>query len=137
MDIKGKDPSAAELNWRNKPRRQFTAAERMAMVKECLAPGASVAEVAQRNRVNANMLFNWKRRHERGQLPAPATSSTALVPVRVVKGKRKPAKRARVGRAQAKPAGAIELEIAGARIFLHGAVSEANLAVVLRALMRR
>src|SRR5271165_4155321 len=104
MDIKAKDQSATELNWRSKPRRQFTAAERMAMVMECLAPGASVAEVAQRNRVNANLLFNWKRRHERGLLPAPAKSA-ALVPVRVVKTKRKPAKRAVAGRVQAKPAG--------------------------------
>ena len=136
MDIKGKDNSAPELNWRNKPRRQFTATERLAMVQECLAAGATVAEVAQRNRINANLLFNWKRRYERGQLPAPA-ASTALVPVRVVKAKRKPAKRAAARPTPAEPAGAIEIEISGARIFLHGTVSEANLAAVLRAIASR
>jgi hypothetical protein len=33
--------------------------------------------------------------------------------------------------------GAIQIELGGARIFLHGAVSETNLAIVLRTLSRR
>jgi transposase len=135
MDTKVKE-TPAPLNWRNKPRRTFTPAERLAMVRECEAPGVSVAEVAQRNRVNTNLLFKWKKRHERGLLPAPP--STSLVPVKVVKARRARVSRATRPRARAMPAtGAIQIELAGARIFLHGAVSETNLAIVLRALPRR
>jgi transposase len=137
MDTKVKETSAPSgLNWRNKPRRTFTPAERVAMVRECGAPGVSVSEVAQRNRVNANLLFKWKKRHERGLLPAPA--STALVAVKVVKAGRTRVRRAARPRVKATPAtGAIQIELAGARIFLHGTVSETNLAIVLRALARR
>jgi transposase-like protein len=142
MDTKGKETSAAAgLNWRNKPRRIFKPEERLAMVRECAAPGVSVAEVAQRNRVNTNLLFKWKRMHERGLLPVPA-SEGALVPVRVVKRPRRTAVRVKRQAdlrrvAPVVAGGAIDLEIAGVRIILHGAVNETNLAVVLRALARR
>jgi hypothetical protein len=66
------------------------------------------------------------------------------VPVTVVKARRRPAKRAE--RVRRHPdlrdkvvaaSGAIEVELSGARIVLHGPVSEASLATVLRALARR
>jgi transposase len=138
MDIKSKEtPAPAGLNWRNKSRRTYTPEQRLTMVRECDAPGASVAEVAQHNRINTNLLFKWKRQHERGLLPAPKASG-ALVPVTVVKKTRRRAKPAGRSRAKTLPAaGAIEVELQGARIFLHGAVSEANLAIVLRAVARR
>jgi len=139
MDIKAKEtPAPAGLNWRNKSRKTYTPEQRLAMVKECEAPGASVAEVAQRNRVNTNLLFKWKRHHERGLLPVPKVASGALVPVMVVKAKKRRVKRTvrPWARSVATP-GAIEVELPGARIFLHGAVSETNLAIVLRALGRR
>jgi transposase len=139
MDTKGKEtPAASGLNWRNRPRRTFTPEERLAIVRECDASGVSVAEVAQRNRVNTNLLFKWRRQHTRGLLPA-AKASTALVPVAVVRTKkRRLAKRPRRARSKPTPAaGAIEIEMAGARILLHGAVSEANLSAVLRALARK
>ena len=138
MDTKGKESGATpDLNWRNKPRRTFTPEQRLAIVRQTQAPGASVAEVAQRNRINANLLFKWKRQLERGLLPAPKTSA-ALVPVKVVKKPRKRARRAGTPKAKATPiAGTIEIELAGARIYLHGAVSETDLASTLRALARR
>jgi transposase len=139
MDTKAKEtPAAAGLNWRNKSRKTYTPEQRLAMVKECDAPGVAVAEVAQRNRVNTNLLFKWKRQHQRGLLPAPKVASGALVPVTVVREKKR--REERTARPQAKvvpTAGAIEIELAGARIFLHGAVSEVNLAIVLRALAGR
>jgi transposase len=138
MDIKAKEtPAALQLNWRNRSRRKYTAEQRLAMVQECEAPGVSVAEVAQRNRINTNLLFKWKRQREDGLLPAPK-SAGALVPVTVAKAKRRRKKIVVRRRAKAAPAaGAIEVELSGARIFLHGAVSEANLAIVLRALGRK
>ena len=62
MDVKSKESAAApDLNWRNKPRRTFTPEQRLAIVRQTEAPGVSVAEVAQRNRVNTNLLFKCKR----------------------------------------------------------------------------
>jgi transposase len=138
MDTKGKESVAApDLNWRNKPRRTFTAEQRLAIVRQTQVPGVSVAEVAQRNRVNTNLLFKWKRQLGRGLLPAPK-SAAALVPVKIVKKRRVRIGRAAAPRAKATPvAGTIEIELAGARIYLHGAVSEADLANTLRALARR
>jgi len=137
-DTKSKEtPASAGLNWRNKPRRMFTPEQRLTMVRQCQAPGVSVAEVAQRNRINTNLLFKWKRLHERGELAVPA-SAAALVPVTLVRPAKRQARSVAHARAKAtQDAGAIEVEIAGARIFLHGTVSETNLAVVLRALARR
>jgi transposase len=45
--------------------------------------GASVAQVAQANSVNANQVFTWRRAFERGELAEPGFSSTALLPVTV------------------------------------------------------
>jgi transposase len=65
-------------------RRYRTNAEKRRIVEEALTGEASVAEVARRNGVNANLLFNWRRLYRQGLLdqcrePAPTT----LVPVRV------------------------------------------------------
>ena len=140
MDTKGKEkPEAADLNWRNKPRRTFSPEQRLAIVRQTEAPGMSVSEVAQRNRVNTNLLFKWKRLHGRGLLPAPKDTA-ALVPVTVIKAKRRRARRPEPGRVRAQAtsaAGTIEIEMPGARIYLHGTVSESDLASTLRALARR
>ena len=138
MDTKVKDTSGSPgLNWRNKSRRRYTPEERLAMVQECAEPGVSVSEVAQRNRVNTNLLFKWCRLHKGGQLVLPSTS-VPLLPVTVVKSKPKRVRRANGMRATAASgAGAIEIELPGARIYLHGTVSETRLEAVLKALARR
>ena len=138
MDTKGKEFLATpEMSWRNKPRRTFTPEQRLAMVRQTQTPGVSVAEVAQRNRVNANLLFRWKRQHECGLLPA-ARNAVTLIPVKRVKEPVKRVRRAKAPRVKATAvAGTIEIELAGVRIYLHGSVSEANLTSTLRALSRR
>ena len=140
MDAKAKESGAApDLNWRNKPRRTFTPEQRLAIVRQTQTPGVSVAEVAQRNRVNTNLLFKWMRLQARGLLPAPK-ESVALVPVTVVKTRSVRKKMAKAtnpaGKSKA-TTGTIEIEVAGARIYLHGAVSDSDLASTLRALSRK
>ncbi len=140
MDAKAKESGASpDLNWRNKPRRTFTPEQRLAIVRQTQTPGVSVAEVAQRNRVNTNLLFKWMRLHASGLLPAPKESA-ALVPVTVVKTRRQRVKVAKSTKraGKAKPTtGMIEIEVCGARIYLHGAVSESDLGSTLRALARK
>ena len=99
--------------------------------------GASVAAIAMANGINANMLFKWRRErqcHEGAPQPAPAV----LLPVRLASEGEGPAAKAlplaAIAPAGAKSTGVIELEIAGARLRLRGAVDEASLCSVLRAL---
>ncbi len=65
-------------------RRMRTLEEKQRIVAEATAPGASVAEVARRHGVNANLLFCWCRQDKQGVLGqrtrAPAVK---LLPVQV------------------------------------------------------
>ena len=56
------------------------------MVVESQAPGASVAEIARRHGVNANLLFVWRRLHEHGLLETRTRrgSGRRLVPVKLL-----------------------------------------------------
>lgn len=65
---------------RRPPRRQYSRAYKLQMVREMLAPGASVSVVSRRHDVNANQLFRWRRQYIRGELG----ETTDLVQVGVV-----------------------------------------------------
>ena len=111
-----------------------------------MQPGASVAVIARNNGINANLLFKWRRDHKRetitASMPTPL-SPAVLLPVHV-----EPAATTSTGSAMestltaamvpsSRPAarnGVIELEFAGAQLRLRGAVDEATLCSVLRAL---
>ena len=127
-------------------RRQHDRSFKAGLVEQSLQPGASVAVIARNNGINANLLFKWRRDHKRetiaASMPTPL-SPTVLLPVHV-----EPAPLASSGSAMAstltagmvpgnRPAarnGVIELEFAGAQLRLRGAVDEAALCSVLRAL---
>nr|CCD32256.1 Transposase, IS3/IS911 family protein [Methylocystis sp. SC2] len=71
-------------------RRTWSLEERQQIVAEALAPGASVAAVARRHGLNANLIFKWLRRSREGWLDrrrAPAKGAAAaqtFVPVEVL-----------------------------------------------------
>ncbi len=44
-------------------RRRRTPQEKIAIVQETLAPGASVSGVARRHGVNANQVFGWRKQY--------------------------------------------------------------------------
>jgi len=101
-------------------RRQHDRSFKANLVEQSLQPGASVAVIARHNGINANLLFKWRRDHRRKTITAsmptagaaaPAPAPTVLLPVHV-----------------------IEVEIAGALLRLRGAVDEATLSSVVRAL---
>ena len=60
-------------------RRRWTAAEKLAMVRETHEPGMSVSLVARRYGVNANQLFHWRRLERAGALAA-AGAGDSVVP---------------------------------------------------------
>jgi transposase len=106
------------------------------MVAQSLVPGASVAAIAMKGGINANLLFKWRREHVSAK-GAVAPAGATLLPVCVipdVAAMPSSVLTAAVGRG-ARP-GVIELEIAGAQLRLRGTVDEAMLSSVLRALRR-
>src|SRR3954453_6306293 len=62
-------------------RRSWSDDEKRKIVAEALLPGASVAEIARRHGVNANLVFNW-RRSARAACSAGAGMATASEPAR-------------------------------------------------------
>jgi len=123
-------------------RRRFSKEFRRQVVQETLAGDASVAGVALRHRLNANLVFTWRRKYLRVLAPSPAKpvamlpvtigDSAAAVPAVVPESipKSKSPRRSRLR-------GAIEIELNGARIRLKGAVDAEALRVVLAALVAR
>jgi transposase len=127
-------------------RRQHDRSFKASLVEQSLQPGASVAVIARNNGINANLLFKWRRDHRRKTIAASTPTATAvLLPVHV---RVEPVTRvgtssaletmptavvAPGSRVAARP-GVIELEIAGAQLRIRGAVDEAMLSSVLRAL---
>jgi len=65
------------------PRRMRTNEEKRRIVEEALVPGASVAAVARRHGVNANLLFGWRRLHKQGLLERSREPTAWLLPVQV------------------------------------------------------
>jgi len=82
-------------------------------VELTLAPGASVAQIAQAEGVNANQVFAWRRSFELGELVEPCASSTALLPVVVHSPCAALEETAVAAQDPPSPAGAIHIEFPG------------------------
>ncbi|MGT0193829.1 IS66-like element accessory protein TnpA [Burkholderia pyrrocinia] len=67
--------------------RVYARAFKHQVVRETLAPGATVAGVARHHDLSANVVTEWRRLHRLGLLPAPVDEADAeLLPVQVVDG---------------------------------------------------
>ncbi len=125
-------------------RRTRSSAQKRAIVSEAMAPGVSVAAVAQRHEVNANLLFEWLRDagHGRGTAPRAAVTGgpAGFVPLGVVSAAAEaggpllelPVTRSAPSRGRT--GGLVEIEIAGARIRFDASLDAASLRRVLRVL---
>jgi transposase-like protein len=65
-----------------RPRQMRTNEEKRRIVEETLVPGTSLASVAFKHGVNANLLFSWRRLHRRGLLEQ-SREPASLVPVTI------------------------------------------------------
>jgi transposase len=65
-------------------RRTWSVDQKQRIIAESFALGASVAEVARRYGLNANMLFTWRRREQRASGASAVGEPVNIVPVRVV-----------------------------------------------------
>lgn len=109
-------------------RASYTPAFRRQAVAECLVKGASVAGVALRHGINANLLFGWRKDP---RYNAALSAKLDFLPVAI----------APAGRAEAPdpPLPVSEIDITlrcGARLICRGDVDEPSLLKVLRALRR-
>jgi transposase len=103
-------------------RRWRTAEEKRRIVEETLEPGASVAAVARRHRINANQVFQWRRQYHAGNLSVPRESVTKLLPVIVTDAKQDAAS------GEQSPGGAIHIEFPGRALMTIEAGVDAALA---------
>ena len=122
----------------SRSRRQHERAFKDELIAQSLVPGASVAAIAMKGGINANLLFKWRREHVKA-MTAPAPTAATLLPVYVIPEATSPSTAqptAAVGAASNRGSspGVIEVEIAGARLRLRGAVDETMLGSVLRVL---
>ncbi|WP_448030751.1 IS66-like element accessory protein TnpA [Bradyrhizobium liaoningense] len=116
-------------------RRRWTSAEKLQIVEETLAPGASVVEVARRHDVHRNLVTAWRRQARTGVLacgPEPMQrqdDQVRFAAVSIAAPDRQPLT------APSGSCGAIEIEFAaGARMRITGAVDAATLSAVVAAL---
>ena len=72
------------LGRRTGPRTRHTIEEKLRIVEETRARGASVATVARHHHVNPNQVFAWRQLYRRGLLsPRAAKSDAKMLPVKV------------------------------------------------------
>ena len=108
---------------RGRSRRRWSVEFKRRVVSEASAPGVSVASVARRYDLNANQVFNWRRRYG---------GAGGFLPVAVV-GSEPPAPPAVSSAGDA--AGEIEISLAGGhRVRLRGAFDADRVVRLLRGL---
>lgn len=125
------------LGRRTGPRRRYAAAEKLQIIEETRAPGASVADVARAHGINANIVFGWRRLAQRGLLGAESVESAPLLPVKVESPTLLPTVKATPSATSTGERGVIEIEFPGGiRVRLHGRVDTLLLKRVLKTLRR-
>jgi transposase len=67
----------------SRSRRQHERAFKDELIAQSLIPGASVAAIAMKGGINANLLFKWRREHVRAMAVSAPTAAT-LLPVCVI-----------------------------------------------------
>ena len=108
-------------------RRSWTRDEKRRIVEESLQEGASIAGVAQRHALNANLLFTWRRKM--GVEPSGQKDPPPILPVTII---------AEADEARPDSSGQMAIVLCeGERIIVWSDVEPAALARVLKVLSRR
>jgi transposase len=127
-------------------RRQYEAAFKRHLVELSLVPGASVAKIALDHRLNANILFKWRRQHLRELARSAPKATAGLLPVMVTEPQGSAVQTCppalnvgvpRRGRAATQSGGVIEIDLPLGRVRLTGSVDLAVVRVVIDALSHR
>ncbi len=130
------------LGRRTGPRTRHTIEEKLRIVEETRARGASVAMVARRHHVNPNQVFAWRQLYRRGLLnPRAAKSDAKMLPVKVSTPTVLPTERAAPSQSPSEPKQAsrlIEIRLSnGHSIVVRGRVDAEALSRVIDLLVQR
>jgi transposase len=119
------------------PKRRYLALEeKQRIVEETMAAGASVARVARAHGLNANLIFNWRRLHQKGLLCGRGRAK--LLPVRVTTGSPPTASASwdGAGNSRSSSGGTIHIQLQGAQVRVEGRVDVELVRAVLECLGR-
>lgn len=127
-------------------RRHYDVAFKRHLVELSLAPGASVAKIALDHRLNANILFKWRRYQLRELARSTRKPAGGLLPVMVIEPQRTAVQACVPAQSSSSPGrrhpatqagGVIEIDLPLGRVRLTGVVDLAALRVVVEALSQR
>ena len=105
------------------------------IVEESLAPGTSIAAVAQAHGINANLLHKWRWCYRNGELgTASLLLSTAQRHVRLPSAQQSKPTPSIQAKALANSTGHIELFVKETRVLIHGTPDRQTLRNVIEAL---
>ena len=114
-------------------RRRWTLEEKRRITQETLLGGTSVARIAQRYALNANQLFQWRKKYREGRLGSRV--ATKLLPVTITDDRQlEPEKVAES--ASASPLGAIEIVLPKGKVHITGRVDVVVLRTAMECLLR-
>jgi transposase len=140
MDTMQGDVIEVRADGRQRARREYSEAYKRRLVALTQAAGASVSRIAQQHKVNANLLFAWRRQFGapaklRTRRTKPTPTQPALLPV-TVESHAVELEADRASGQRSRSDGCIEIEIGQSCVRVRGAVDLAALETVLRALER-
>ena len=138
---------SAEILGRVERRRRFSVEQKLAVLSEATAPGASMSAVARRHGLLPAQVYKWRRLAELGVIGVPGASELpSFVAVEIAQDAVslpaltavKPKAAAEAPRRRRRKAGLIEIELAGGRhVRVDRDVDAAALGRVLDVLARR
>jgi transposase len=115
-----------------RPRRRWTIEQKRRITQESFASGASVSRVAQRHALNANQLFQWRKKYREGRLGSRATPK--LLPVAITDERLAEAEKVGVPVPPA-PLGIIEMVLARGKLRIEGRVELVTMRAAIECLL--
>ena len=113
-------------------RRRWTIEEKRRITQETFVSGASVARIAQRYALNANQLFQWRKKYREGRLGSRVTPK--LLPVTITDERL--AETDKVGSASPVPLGTIEIRLPRGTVHVTGRVELQTLRTAIESLLQ-
>ena len=112
-------------------RRRWTIEEKRRITQETFVSGASVARIAQRHALNANQLFQWRKKYREGRLGSRLTPK--LLPVTITDERL--VETDKVGPASPAPLGTIEIRLPRGTVHITGRVEFQTLRTAIESLL--
>jgi transposase len=113
-------------------RRRWTIEEKRRITQETFVSGASVARIAQRYALNANQLFQWRKKYREGRLGSRLTPK--LLPVTITDERL--AETDKVGSVSPVPLGSIEIRLPRGTVHITGRVELQTLRTAIESLLQ-